>query len=165
MLGIGTTAPPMALEDTEGHPVTLADIAGQADRRGVLLFFMRSAACPVCNAHVRNLIKQVDKYVAAGVQIVIAVPEGRDEAAKWKSKNGIPFPVVTGRGGSAHETVGLAKRVFGSMRQSGSILVDAHNTIRHAHGATMPTNSYDKKGIAAAVDELQAASASTPPLS
>ena len=119
---------------------------------------MRSVSCPVCNLHVRSLIKTADEYAAAGVQVMIVVPESTDAAARWKSRNSIPFPVVTGRRGSAHEAVGLTRKVFGSMRQSGSILIDAHNTIRHAHSATMPTNSYDKSGIAAALDELRVTS-------
>jgi hypothetical protein len=40
--------------------------------------------------------------------------------------------------------------VFGVMQQSGSVLVDRHGVVRHAHGATIPTASYDKRGIARA---------------
>ncbi|WP_112246609.1 redoxin domain-containing protein [Kribbella monticola] len=156
MLEIGSTAPLLELEDTEGQGVTLAE----SGSRGVLVFFLRSASCPVCNAHVRNLIKKADEYAAAGVQIMIAVPEGREEAAQWKSKGKIPFRVVTGRRGSPHEAFGLVRKLFGSMQQSGSVLVDADNVVRHAHGATNPMNSYDKAGIADAVERLRATSAS-----
>lgn len=51
--------------------------------------------------------------------------------------------------------IGLSRRAFGSMQQSGSVLIDAHGIIRHAHGATLPTNSYDKKGITAAIAALR----------
>jgi hypothetical protein len=52
--------------------------------------------------------------------------------------------------------IGLSKKIFGSMQQSGSILIDTHGIIRHAHGATLPTSSYDKKGVTAAIAALRA---------
>ncbi|WP_374202893.1 sigma factor [Saccharothrix sp. S26] len=90
------------------------------------------------------------------VRVLAAVPEDRATAAKWKEKHRIPFPVLTGHHGSPHDVVGLGKKVFGSMRQSGSVLVDRQGVVRHAHGATLPTGSYDKAGIAAAVAALRA---------
>ncbi|MEV7043457.1 hypothetical protein [Amycolatopsis sp. NPDC051061] len=40
------------------------------------------------------------------------------------------------------------------MQQSGSVLIDRRGTARHAHAATMPVASYDKKGIAEAIRTL-----------
>ncbi|TDU88515.1 peroxiredoxin [Kribbella voronezhensis] len=160
MLEIGSAAPLLELEDTEGQRVTLADLVAEPGRRGVLVYFLRSASCPVCNLHVRKLIKKADEYAGAGVQIMVAVPEDREEAARWKAKGKIPFRVVTGRRGSPHEAIGLVRKLFGSMQQSGSILVDADNVIRHAHGATNPMNSYDRARIAAAVEQLRVTSTS-----
>lgn len=152
MLEAGSPAPPMALEDTTGRTVRLSDYR---DEHAVLVFFLRSTTCPVCNAHVRDLVGRADELAADGVQVLVAVPEDRETAAAWQAKRRIPFPVLTGRRESPHEMVGLGKRIFGSVRQSGSILVDRQGVVRHAHGATMPTNSYDKKGIAAAIASLR----------
>ncbi|TXC96849.1 peroxiredoxin family protein [Streptomyces sp. ISID311] len=152
MLEIGTTAPDIALEDTAGRPVRLADHLGE---HGVLVYFMRSTSCPVCNGHVKDLAKRSVEFATNGVRVLVAVPEGRQDAAAWQSRNGLPFPVVTGREGSPHAAVGLMKKVFGAMQESGSILVDSHGIVRHAHSATLPTSSYDKKGIARAIEELR----------
>ncbi len=89
------------------------------------------------------------------MRVLVAVPEGRAEAATWQRKQRVPYRVVTGRRGTPHEAVGLSRKVFGALQQSGSILVDPAGTIRHAHGATMPTSSYDRKGITAAIGELR----------
>ncbi|MCC8247044.1 peroxiredoxin family protein [Saccharothrix luteola] len=153
MLEAGSPAPHLALEDTTGQAVSLSDYRG---RHAVLLFFMRSTSCPVCNAHVRDLVERADELAADDVRVLIAVPEDREAATAWKAKRGIPFPVLTGRRESPHELVGLSRKVFGSMQQSGSVLVDREGVVRHAHGATLPTSSYDKKGIAAAVASLRA---------
>ncbi|MBO2452017.1 redoxin domain-containing protein [Actinomadura barringtoniae] len=145
MLEIGSSAPDITLEDTEGKTVRLSGYQGQGP---VLIYFMRSATCPVCNRHVQDLVRsELD-----GVRVLIAVPADRQEAARWKAKRRVPFTVLVGR---PHDEVGLARKVFGSMQQSGSILIDAQGIVRHAHGATMPTAGYDKKGITAAVQALR----------
>ena len=153
MLETGSPAPRMALEDTTGQAVRLSDYHG---RHAVLLYFMRSTSCPVCNAHVRDLVDRADELAADDVRVLLAVPEDRETATAWKARRRIPFPVLTGRRESPHEMVGLGRKVFGAMRQSGSVLVDRQGIVRHAHGATLPTNGYDKKGIAAAVAALRA---------
>ncbi|WP_409491545.1 peroxiredoxin family protein [Amycolatopsis sp. cmx-11-12] len=145
MFEIGSTVPDLALEDTAGQVVRLSDYRGTDN---VLLYFMRSTTCPVCNSHVRDLAK------LAGVRVLVAVPEGREEAAAWRAKRGLSLQVVTGRRGTPHEAVGLARKVFGSLQQSGSLLIDREGVVRHAHAATMPTSAYDRKGIAVALEEL-----------
>ncbi len=145
MLEIGSTAPDLALEDTAGKVVRLSDFRGSDD---VLLYFMRSTTCPVCNGHVKDLAKLAD------VRVLVAVPEGRAEAAAWRARRGLSLQVVTGRSGTPHEAVGLVKKVFGALQQSGSVLIGRDGVVRHAHGATLPTAAYDKKGIARAIEEL-----------
>lgn len=153
MLKTGSPAPPLVLEDTTGQTVRLSDYHG---KHAVLLFFMRSTSCPVCNRHVRDLVNRGDELAADNVRVLVAVPEDREKAAAWKAKHQIPFPVLISRRESPHEMIGLGRKVFGSMQQSGSILIDSEGIVRHAHGATMPTNSYDKKGITAAIAALRA---------
>lgn len=145
MFEIGSTVPDLALEDTAGKVVRLSDYRGTDN---VLLYFMRSTTCPVCNGHVKDLAK------LAGVRVLVAVPEGREEAAAWRAKRGLSLQVVTGRRGTPHEAVGLVKKVFGALQQSGSLLIDREGVVRHAHAATMPTSAYDRKGIAVALEEL-----------
>ncbi|MBN6039379.1 peroxiredoxin [Amycolatopsis sp. 195334CR] len=151
MLETGTTVPDLALEDTAGRPVDLADYRG-ADH--VLLYFARSTTCPVCNLHLKDLTGRAAELADAGVRLLVVVPEGRAEAAAWQAKRALPFPVVTGRRGSPHEAVGLVRKVFGALQQSGSLLIDRDGVIRHAHAATMPVNSYDRKGITQALSRL-----------
>lgn len=122
--------------------------------RGTLLYFMRSTSCAICNRHVRDLVANRADFDAEGIRVAIVVPEERTAGLAWKTERGIPFPVLTGPTGSPHESVGLTRRLFGSMQQSGTVLVDGQGIVRHAHGATMPTGSYDKKGITAAIDAM-----------
>ncbi|WP_103342028.1 redoxin domain-containing protein [Amycolatopsis sp. CA-126428] len=145
MLEAGSPAPQLVLEDTDGQTVQLPG------HHAVLLYFMRSTTCPVCRRHVRSLAADAAALEAAGVRILIAVPEDRATAAAWRAEQEIPFPVLTTPRGTPHERAGLNRAVFGALQRSGSILVDARGVVRHAHSATLPTGSYDRAGIAAAV--------------
>jgi peroxiredoxin len=151
MLDVGKVAPTLTLESSDGSAVRLEDFRGTSS---VLIYFMRTTTCPVCNGHVKALIARSAEFADAKVTVLIAVPEGRAAAAEWKAENAIPFDVVTGEGGTPHESVGLNKRVFGAVQQSGSILIDRHGVIRHAHAATFPPAAYDKKGLDAALAVL-----------
>ncbi|MCP2292373.1 peroxiredoxin family protein [Nocardia amikacinitolerans] len=152
MLTTGSPAPELALEDTAGQPWRLSDLRGA---HSALLYFMRSTSCPICNRHVRDLVARRDQFAADDVRVLIVVPEARDAGLAWKTDHGIPFPVLVGSAGTPHESVGLTRKIFGSMRQSGTVLVDTDGIIRHAHGATLPVNSYDKKGIIGAIHSMR----------
>ncbi|WP_067841845.1 peroxiredoxin family protein [Nocardia lijiangensis] len=152
MLTSGSPAPELELEDTAGQAWRLSSYRGA---HSALLYFMRSTSCPVCNRHVRDLVAHRNEFDADDVHVLIVVPEGRDAGLAWQTDHGIPFPVLVGSAGTPHESVGLTRKVFGSMQQSGTILVDPDGIIRHAHGATLPINSYDKKGILAAIHSLR----------
>lgn len=148
MLETGSPAPRLVLQDSAGRTVHLPEPG-----HPVLLYFMRSTSCPVCNRHVRDLAARAEELT--GVHVLVVVPEGREEAAAWQARRGVPFPVLTGSSGVPHETVGLTRTLFGALRQSGSVLIDADGFVRHAHGASLPTAGYDRKGILAAVAGLR----------
>lgn len=150
MLEIGSTVPDTLLTDSEGAAVRLGDYQ---DRSAVLVYFLRTTTCPVCNHHVRDLVDRAPTWATAGVEVLLAVPEDRAAAAKWRARRGVPFRVLTG---GAHEAVGLGRGMLGTMQQSGTLLVDAGGVVRYARGAAMPTGGYDGKDVAAAVERLRA---------
>lgn len=150
MLEIGSTAPDAPLTDSEGAALRLTDYRGHG---AVLVYFLRTTSCPVCNHHVRDLTERSATWAAAGVEVLLAVPEDRATAAKWRTRRGIPFRVLTG---NAHEAAGLGRGMLGAIQQSGTLLLDAAGTVRYARGATIPTAGYDGKDVAAAVGRLRA---------
>jgi hypothetical protein len=66
----------------------------------------------------------------------------------------VPFDVVTGKEGTAHEEVGLLKKVFGLLQQSGNILLDHDGIVRYVHVSTNPGASYNEAEVAAAISTL-----------
>jgi peroxiredoxin len=150
MIAIGSN-PRLSLVDTTGAN---ASVDGAASGNGTFVYFMRALSCPQCNASVVKMIKGRAAFDAAGVRVVIAVPEDRLAAAEWKAKKSVPFDVVTGKEGTAHEEVGLLKKVFGLLQQSGNILLDHDGIVRYAHVSTNPGASYNEAEVAAAISTL-----------
>ncbi|WP_067829745.1 peroxiredoxin family protein [Nocardia inohanensis] len=151
MLETGSIAPGMEFEDTDGRPWRLADYRG---KHGVLLYFMRSTSCPICNRHVRDLVAKQQEFQDDNIRVFVAVPEDAATGAAWRAKRAVPFPVLVGTEARPHESIGLSRKVFGSMQQSGTVLIDADGIVRHVHGATLPVNGYDGKGISAAIRSI-----------
>lgn len=150
MLEIGST-PTLALEDTDGHDLDLESYRGNDN---VFIYFMRALSCAQCNAAVQNMAKNSAEFDAASVKVLVAVPEEISDAAAWKAKKNIPFPVVVGKSGTAHAEVGLLRKVFGAIQQSGSILLDKDGVVRYAHVSTNPGASYNRNEVATAIAAL-----------
>ncbi len=150
MLEIGST-PVLALRDTDGDIVNLESYRGKR----VFIYFMRTISCPQCNAAVQKMIANRERYEANDVEVIVAVPDGQAEAAAWRLKRKVPFPVVLGQTGTAHAEVGLLRKVFGLVQQSGSILLDRNGVVRYAHASTNPGASHNEVAVAAAIAALE----------
>ncbi|WP_034608714.1 redoxin domain-containing protein [Cellulomonas sp. URHD0024] len=151
-LDLGSTLT-FEVQEADGSPFDLTDYRGT---HHVLVYFMRALSCMQCNAHVRVLVAQQEAFEADRVQVVIAVPEDAAAAAAWKAKKGIPYPVVVGRAGTPHAEVGLLRKAFGALQQSGAALLDSAGVVRYSHTSTNPGSSYSKADVAAAIRDLPA---------
>ncbi|HEY1529696.1 MAG TPA: redoxin domain-containing protein [Galbitalea sp.] len=150
MLEIGST-PDIRFEDTDGNRVSLTDFAG---KQNVLIYFMRALSCAQCNAHVQSFAKNQSEFDNARVEIIVAVPEDLKDAAAWKARKNIPYTVVAGAEGTPHESVGLLRKVFGTLQQSGSVLLDSKGVVRYTEVSTVPTTSYNRRELGAALAAL-----------
>lgn len=150
MIEIGSH-PDLQLEDTDGNTVSISDFAGKDN---VLIYFMRALSCAQCNAHVQSFVKNQAEFDDANVRIIVAVPEDLKDAVVWKAKKNIPYTVVAGASGTPHESVGLLRKVFGTLQQSGTVLFDSSGVVTYTQVSTVPTTSYNRAEIGAALAAL-----------
>jgi peroxiredoxin len=151
MIEVGQSAPELRLTDTTGAGIRLSDYRGKSD---VLIYFMRHTGCPMCNRHVKHLAAHAADYVAHGVAVLVAVPDDADTASRWAAMKKLPFPVMIGAGSTPHAGVGLARKMFGSMQQSGTVLIDHAGMVRYLDVATMPTGGYSHRAAMEAIGDL-----------
>lgn len=140
----------LALVDTTGKSFPIEE------GRATFLYFMRAPTCQQCNGAVRKLASQQEALRERGVDVVIALPTDTEEAAAWKSAKQVPFDVVTGQAGTAHEHAGLLLKAFGLVQQSGGILFDRQARVRYQHIATNPGDSLRMRELEAAIENLPA---------
>ncbi|MEW9870711.1 redoxin domain-containing protein [Arthrobacter sp. HS15c] len=122
--------------------------------RATFVYFMRAPTCQQCNSAVRKLAARQDALRTVGVDVVVALPTGTEEAAAWKAAKRVPFDVVTGRSGTAHEEAGLLRKVFGLIQQSGGMLLDQDGQVRYSHVATNPGDSLRLPELDEAIQNL-----------
>ena len=88
-LTANTPAPAFTGELIGGGSLSLSDLRGQA----ILLKFYRFADCPVCNLHVRTLVRRHDEVAAAGLTTVALF---HSPLSRTERKQGfdLPFHVI-----------------------------------------------------------------------
>jgi peroxiredoxin len=150
-----TALAPAFLTTEEGHPFPeplLRRFIAQSGRVHVL-YFMRAAGCSICGAHVQQLAAEKQRLNELKVEVVIVVPEGEAEARALREEKKLPFAVVAGQ--DAHAQMGLTRAVFGSIQQSGTVVVDSTGNIALLTRATWPGNALDLPGVLAVLARLK----------
>lgn len=138
LLAPGDALPPLALLH-RGVP-----FKPPATSKGTLYYFMRTADCPVCRAHVRRLTQLWPTFERAGFSVVVVVNDATGASSVATSLKP-PFPVVSGA--EAHRGLGFERVLFGLVQQSGTVVVDARNIIIKLVRATMPTSAFPEDDL------------------
>jgi peroxiredoxin len=114
-----------------------------------VLYFMRSADCPVCVGHLRKLAAQLPRLESQGATVVVFVP---DASASVEAAPGVPFPFAVVSGTDAYGQLGLRRALLGLMQQSGSAVIDGAGRLIYLRRATMPFAALDEPTLFAALE-------------
>jgi peroxiredoxin len=118
--------------------------APMPEARRRILYFMRSVYCPVCRSHVKCLAELSGALRVLKADVVILTPPERaSKARKWIARQ--PFQVVATD--DAHAAAGLGRVIFGTIQQSGTLLVGLDGSILLARRATVPFKSFDERSL------------------
>jgi peroxiredoxin len=88
------------LTAVSGEPVTVPD-----DGRLVHLQFRRFAGCPVCNLHLRSVVRRHEEIEAAGIREVVVFHSPEEELAGHVA--GLPFAVIADPGRRLYAEFGV----------------------------------------------------------
>jgi peroxiredoxin Q/BCP len=89
-LETGDTAPAFTLTDTFEKSVSLADFASSR----VILYFFPAAMTPGCTIEAKDFNEAIEKFAAAGYQVVGVSPDQPAKLAKFRDKEGLLFPLL-----------------------------------------------------------------------
>lgn len=136
----------MTLEVGDAIPQALTDTVSDARYR--VLYFMRTADCPVCREHVRRLGQLAPRLAALGASIEIFSPDPL--APSWAAS--APFPVHSGAG--PHALAGFG-RTLGAIQQSGTLVVSAAGRLLLVRRATLPFQAFDERELLGLLEQQQ----------
>lgn len=85
----GTGAPEFSAESVAGRSVSLQNLRGDS----VLLKFYRFAECPICNLHLRELIRRYDEVRAAGLTAVVFIHSPHETVEREQGLE-LPFELI-----------------------------------------------------------------------
>lgn len=147
----GATLPDLPLIAPDGAASTLH---AARDGRRALVLFMRSSTCPVCHAHVREIVRLAEEGDLRGAAFLLVTPGEADEArtVRERVRSDIAEVWASGR---HHADVGLG--TFLTLQHSGSFVLDADGTVRYSRASALPTGSFSR------VEALEALAEDAPP--
>lgn len=140
---VGARFPDLALTDRHGQGVRLRTLT---EGQPTVVYFLRSAACPVCRAHLRTLVRRLREISALGARVVAVVPEDATAARALGQWVADAVPVVSG-GREGHAQAGLEPALFGRLTSSGTVLLDRDGTVRYARRAALPPLSFSEREL------------------
>ena len=141
--------PSITVVDSNNGRVSVEQLAGG---RPAVLFFMRAHTCVVCVRHARALSAMAGELAAKQVVPVVVVPGSARQAEHVRRRVGSTVQVVSSDSASAHRDADLGRTLL--MQHSGTFLLDGSGTVTYAKQAAMPTGSFDRAELTAAVGRL-----------
>jgi len=99
------------LKDQDGEPVSRSDFAG----KHLIVFFYPAAMTPGCTAEACDFRDRYGDLQSAGFELVGISPDKPERNARFRQKEGLPFPLLSDEDHKAAETFGAwgTKMMYG----------------------------------------------------
>ncbi len=144
-LKAGDPAPDFALEDQHGNTVRLSGLRG----RKVVLYFYPRADTPGCTTQACSLRDAHDSVDAAGALVVGISPDKPAAQARFDTKYGLGFPLLSDSDHAVAEAYGTwgersmyGKKYMGIIRSA--FVIDAEGRISEAFYKVSPKDTVPK---------------------
>lgn len=134
-LAIGKKMPVVALQDTEGAPVSTDTFAGKA----TIYLFYRGNWCPFCMAQIREIATQYQEIEKRGARLILISPQNEKHTRKLAEKFRIPAVFLI-------DKELKAARQLGIFQENGT--PSGMEMLGYEHDTVMPTLIVtDKEGV------------------
>jgi thioredoxin-dependent peroxiredoxin len=99
------------LKDQEGQPVSRSDFSG----KHLIVFFYPAAMTPGCTAEACDFRDRYGDLQAAGFELVGVSPDKPERNARFREKEGLPFPLLSDEDHKVAEAFGAwgTKMLYG----------------------------------------------------
>jgi len=90
-LAEGSIAPDFTMKDKDGKAIKLSELRG---KKSVVVYFYPKDFTPGCTMEATEFSRDYRRFKDAGIEIVGISPDGDESHHKFRSKMGMPFPLV-----------------------------------------------------------------------
>lgn len=90
-LNEGAMAPDFSIRDSKGRVFRLSDLKG---KKSIAAYFYPKDFTPGCTTEAAEFTRDYEKFREAGIEIVGISPDSEESHTKFRSKMGIPYPLV-----------------------------------------------------------------------
>jgi thioredoxin-dependent peroxiredoxin len=144
MLEVGDKAPDFELLSHDGTPVKLSDYRG----RHVVLFFFPRADTPGCTTQACGFRDHFPQIEIANATVIGLSPDEPKELAKWKTKQDLPYTLVSDPDHVVAEAYGAwgEKKMYGKAYMGilrSHVIVGPDGTIEDTQYKVSPQDSVD----------------------
>ncbi|NWG38033.1 thioredoxin-dependent thiol peroxidase [Nitrososphaera sp.] len=87
----GSDAPDFSMRDAKGKVFRLSDLKG---KKNAVVYFYPKDFTPGCTTEAAEFSRDYDKFAKAGIEIVGISPDSEESHDKFRSKMGMPYPLV-----------------------------------------------------------------------
>ncbi len=141
----GDPAPDFQLQDQQGNPVRLADLAG----RKVLVYFYPKADTPGCTRQACSIRDARAELADLGLTVLGLSPDSAARQQKFDAKYGLAFPLLADVDHRVAEAYGAwgEKKSYGKTTQGiirSSFLIDEQGKILQAWYGVKPEDTVPK---------------------
>ena len=105
MLDRGDRIPDVSLVDADGRALTLSSLL----ERPIVLYFYPKDDTPGCTAEACRFRDDYDAFVEAGADVIGVSSDDAASHARFRTKHGLPFRLMSDPGGAARKAFGIPK--------------------------------------------------------
>lgn len=87
----GSVAPDFTMKDKDGKAIKLSELRG---KKSVVVYFYPKDFTPGCTMEATEFSRDYKRFKDAGIEIVGISPDGDESHQKFRSKMGMPYPLV-----------------------------------------------------------------------
>jgi thioredoxin-dependent peroxiredoxin len=144
MIEAGQPAPDFTLPDQDGEPVALSSLRG----RWVAVYFYPKADTPGCTAQACGIRDHSADYEALDAVVLGVSPDPVPDLRAFADKYGLPFTLLSDKGGRVAERYGawVEKKMSGRTwwgNQRSTVLVDPEGTVAKVFSRVKPAEHDD----------------------
>ncbi|PWK19430.1 peroxiredoxin [Arcicella aurantiaca] len=111
-LEVNQSIPDFTTTDVTGKTVSSTTLKGKK----TVVIFERFVGCPVCNAHVHQLMQEYKNLKEKGIELIVIYESSNENLMKYATTEEIPFTLIADPNGTLYDTFGVTKSMAKVMK-------------------------------------------------